>query len=459
VLDAQYRLKASNRGITVIIRRSSVLLALLLLMLLPVFAWGADGAALSRDLPPGLQVPAAATAGPDFDVERATEAYLNLLSLEQRAQSDAYFEGGYWLQLWQLLYGLGASVLLLATGWSRRMRDRAQRISARPWLSTALYAAMFLLATQVISLPLSIYTDYIREHAYGLSTQSFGAWLADQAKGSAIALVIMPFVIAGLYALLRRAGERWWLYAGMASFVLILFVSMIAPVFVAPLFNDYKPLPAGEVRESILSLARANRIPTEHVEWFDASRQTTRVSANVSGFAGTTRVNLNDNLLKKTSLPEIKAVMGHEMGHYVLNHSLRLPLYFSLLIAFGFWFVHATFDRAQRRWGQRFGVEGRADPAGLPLISALFSMFFFFATPVSNSIVRQAEAEADAYGLNAAGEPHGFATAAMRLSTYRKIHPGKWEEAIFYDHPSGYDRVRRSMEWLKEHPQAGRRAP
>lgn len=444
-----------------IVRTSKYLFALLLLCfaLLPIAAWSADGATLARDLPPGLQVPAAAQPGPDFDVERATEAYLDLLSPEQRAQSDAYFEGGYWLQLWQLLYGLGTSALLLATGLSRRMRDRARRFSARPWLSTALYAAMFLLVTQAISLPLSIYTDYVREHAYGLSTQTFGAWLGDLAKGSAIALVVMPWVIAGLYALLRRAGERWWLYAGMASFVLILFVSMIAPVFVAPLFNDYKPLPAGEVRDTILSLARANRIPTEHVEWFDASRQTTRVSANVSGFAGTTRVNLNDNLLKKTSLPEIKAVMGHEMGHYVLNHALRLPVYFSLLITFGLWFVHATFDRAQRRWGQRFGVEGRGDPAGLPLISALMSVFFFVATPVSNSIVRQAEAEADAYGLNAAGEPHGFATAAMRLSTYRKIHPGKWEEVIFYDHPSGYDRVRRSMEWLKEHPQAARPAP
>jgi STE24 endopeptidase len=447
------------RGIAVIVRRSSVLLALLLSMLLPVLAWAADGAALTRDLPPGLQVPEAAVVGPDFDVERATGAYLNLLSPEQRAQSDAYFEGGYWLQLWQLLYGLGASVLLLATGWSRRMRDRARRISARPWLSTALYAAMFLLATQVIGLPLSIYTDHIREHAYGLSTQTFGAWLGDQAKGGMIALAIMPVVIAGLYALLRRAGERWWLYAGMAGFALMLFVGMIAPVFISPLFNDYKPLPAGEVRESILSLARANRIPTGHIEWFDASRQTTRVSANVSGFAGTTRVNLNDNLLNRTSLPEIKAVMGHEMGHYVLNHSLRRTVYLGLLITLGFWFVHATYDWTQRRWGQRFGVEGRDDPAGLPLISALFSIFFFMATPVSNSITRQAEAEADAYGLNATREPHGFATVAMRLSTYRKIHPGKWEEAIFYTHPSGYDRVRRSMEWLKEHPEAGRPAP
>lgn len=221
-------------------RQSKFLLTMLLslLALMPALVWSADGAALARELPPGLQVPEAAKPGPDFDVERATEAYLNLLTPEQRAKSDAYFEGGYWLQLWQLLYGIGISAVLLASGLSRRMRDHARRISARPWLSTALYAAMFLLATQIISLPLSIYTEFVREHAYGLSTQTFGAWLGDAAKGSAISLVFAPFLIAGLYALVRRVGDRWWLYAGMASCVFILFVSMISPVFVAPMFND-----------------------------------------------------------------------------------------------------------------------------------------------------------------------------------------------------------------------------
>jgi STE24 endopeptidase len=149
-------------------------------------------------------------------------------------------------------------------------------------------------------------------------------------------------------------------------------------------------------------------------------------------------------------LPEIKAVMGHEMGHYVLNHSLRLTLYTSLLMLIGFWFVNRTFGWTLARWGRRFGVEGLGDPAGLPLIVALFSVFSFVTIPLNNSIIRQAEAEADAFGLNAAREPNAFALSAMRLSTYRKIHPGHWEEIIFYDHPSGYARVHGSMLWLKE---------
>jgi STE24 endopeptidase len=122
----------------------------------------------------------------------------------------------------------------------------------------------------------------------------------------------------------------------------------------------------------------------------------------------------------------------------------------SLVLALGFWFVQRGFDGALARWGRRLGLRDRADPAALPLALAILSLFFFLVTPVVNTIIRQAEAEADMFGIDAAREPHGFAMAAMRLSTYRKIHPGPLEEFLFYDHPSGYERVQRSMRWLQE---------
>ncbi len=404
----------------------------------------------ARELPAGLIVPEAAQPGPGFDVDKATESYIALLSPEQRAQSDAYFEGGYWLQLWGFLYGLLICVVFIATGLSQKLRDVAKRISHRPWLYTAIYAALWVIAGTLLGLPLALYTDFYREHAYGLSNLSLAGWFAEGGKSLLISLIILPWIIAGLFTAVRKLGDRWWLSAGLAGFVVILVLGMIAPVFISPLFNDYKPLPEGPVKSVIFSLARANQIPTDNVVFFDASKQTTRVSANVSGFAGTTQVSLNDNLLNKTSLPEIKAVMGHEMGHYVLNHSLRLTVYMSILIMFGFWFVHTVLDKVIARFGVKYGISERTDPAALPIAVAVFSLFFLVLTPVTNSITRQAEKEADLYGLNSAREPHGFATAAMRLSTYRKIHPGKWEEIIFYDHPSGYDRVHSSMLWLQE---------
>ena len=414
------------------------------------FGWAHADAPASRELPPGLQIPDAARPGPAFDVDRATEAYLDLLSPEQRRLSDAYFEGGYWLQLWGLLYGLGVAAVLLWGGIAQRLRDMARRLSRRPAVYTWIFGILFVLVYFILGLPWSIYTDFIRERQYGLATQDFAGWFGDALKSLMVSVIVAPLILVALYAAVRRAGERWWIWASGLMFVFALFGQMLAPVYVEPLFNDYKPLREGAAREAILSLARANQIPTDHVVEFDASRQTTRVSANVAGFAGTTRVAMNDNLLNKTSLPEIKAVLGHEMGHYVLNHGMRGTIYVSLVFVFVFWLTHRLLDGSLARWGRRLGLEGRADPAALPLAAASISILLFLATPLLNTIGRQMEAEADAFGLNAAREPNGFAMAAMRLSTYRKIRPGALEEIVFYDHPSGYDRVHGSMLWLKE---------
>jgi STE24 endopeptidase len=408
--------------------------------------------AIARDLPPGLQVPDAAKPQPGFDVDRATEAWLGLLSPEQRRLSDEYFEGGYWVGLWEFLYGLGVLALLLVAGWSRRMREIAERWSRRRFLAGMVYAALFIVASFVLDLPLSIYVRFWREHQYGLSNLSFGGWIREALIGLAVEVVIGSVILALLIAGVRRAGARWWAWAIGPTFVTLLLLNLITPVFVAPLFNDYKPLPDGPVRDTVYALARANEVPTDHVAWFDASKQTTRISANVSGVLGVTRLSLNDNLLNKTSLPEIKAVLGHEMGHYVLNHVFMLAVYQTVLIAFALWVVHLGLDRSLARWGSRLGLRDRADPAALPLGLAIFAVVWFLLTPLSNTMVRTVEAEADAYGLNAAREPEGFAMASMRLSTYRKLRPGPVEEFVFYDHPSGYERVRRAMLWRKENP-------
>jgi STE24 endopeptidase len=405
-----------------------------------------------RDLPPGLHVPAGAVAGPGFDVDKATAAWLAILSPEQRALSDAYFEGGYWLQLWGTLYAIAVMAVLLVSGASRRLAELTARASQRPPISVALYGAGFVILVWLLSLPLTLYTDYYREHQYGLSTQAFGPWFGEQLIGLGVSVVIFAIVISGVYAGIRRAGSRWWIWATGMAFVFTLLINMLYPVLIAPLFNDFKPLPDGPVREAVLSLARANGISTEHVEWFDASRQTTRVSAHVAGVAGLARINLNDNLIEKTSLPEIRAVLAHEMGHYVLNHPVKLTVFLTLIYGIGFALTHRLFDRALARWGPRLRLRDRSDPAALPLGAAILIALLFVLSPLTNTVVRGSEAEADAFGLNASREPQGFASASMRLSTYRKLAPGPIEEFIFYDHPSGYDRVHRAMTWLKENP-------
>jgi len=330
---------------------------------------------------------------------------------------------------------------------SRRLRERAQRLTRRRPVQVLAYAAMFIAVTTVIGFPFSWYSDFLREHQYGLSTQTFRLWLGDQARAFGLALVLGPLVIAGLYAVLRRAPRSWWIW-GAAFVVLVQLVgATIFPVFIAPVFNTYTRIEDPAVREPILRLAHANGIQATEVWQVDASRQTTRISANVSGLLGTERITLNDNLLRRCSPACVQAVMGHEMGHYVLNHGYELVVTLGLVMAVGFAVAQWTFERLRRRYEGRWGVTDVADPAGLPLLLLILTLYTFAATPVVNTIVRSNEFEADVFGLNAARQPDGFAEAALKLAEYRKLEPGTWEERIFYDHPSGWTRIFTAMTW------------
>jgi STE24 endopeptidase len=429
-------------------RTRSILIALCLLL-----ATATGLAAQAGPAPEGAPVAgrAGAAAAGSFDPEAATRAYLDRLSPEEKERSDSYFEGGYWLQLWSFLYGLGVAWLLLGTGLSVRMRNLAERITRRGPLQTAVYGLQYVLLTALLAFPLTVYTGFFREHQYDLATQGFGGWLRDWAVGLGVGAVMTAIALPVLYGVIRKAPRTWWLWGTGVGALFLAFVILVSPVYIDPLFNTYKPLEDLAVREPILSMARANGVPADEVWEFDASRQTTRISANVSGFLGTMRVRLNDNLLNRTSLPEILAVMGHELGHYVLNHIYELLIELSLILAGGFAFVYWGFGRANARWGGRWGLRGIGDVAGLPLLGVLLSVYFFAMTPVLNTVIRSNEAEADVFGLNAAREPDGFAEVALKLAEYRKLDPGPIEEWIFYDHPSGRARIRMAMEWKAEH--------
>lgn len=399
-----------------------------------------------------LLVPLAAGAQqPPFEVDTATHAYLERLSGEQRARSDAYFEGGYWLLLIGFLFGIVEMWLLLGLGWSARMRDLAKRVTANGPLRTGIYAALFVLLTAVIEFPLTWYTRFYREHQYDLATQTFGPWFSEQLIGLGLGLILTPLLLVPLYSVFRRAPRTWWLWGSAVALIFLVIAQLLTPVYIAPLFNTYTPVERPEVRDPILAMARANGVPVDNVYVFDASRQSTRISANVSGIFNTMRVSLNDNLLNRTSVPAIKAVMGHELGHYVLNHAYEGMMFFTLVVLGAFGFLRWSFDAALARWGSSWGVRGIADPAGLPLLVVLFSIYGFVLTPVLNTFLRVNEAEADSFGLNAAREPEGFAETALKLSEYRKLDPGPLEEFLFFDHPSGRARIHMAMQWKAEH--------
>jgi STE24 endopeptidase len=381
------------------------------------------------------------------DANAATQAYMDRLPAAVVDRSNAYFEGGYWLQLWNFLLGLAISLAILSGQRSARVRDWAQRVGRNAFVRDALYGGFFAVAGWLLSLPLTIYQGYFREHAYGMATQTFGPWFVEQLIGLAVSLMVTALAVGALYAVFRRSGDRWWLWGTVTAMGLITLAMLVGPVWIDPLFNTYKAVEPGPVKDAVLTMAHADGVPVSNIFEFDASRQTTRVSANVAGIFGSAAVRLNDNLLRRTSLSEIRAVMGHELGHYVMNHVYKGIAEFALVVLTGFLFAKWTMDRLLARYGPRLGLRGVTDVASLPLLTAVFSVFVFAATPVTNTLTRTLEIEADRFGLNLAREPHGEAEVDLKLTEYRKPDPGPVEEFIFFDHPSTRFRIHDAMRW------------
>ena len=392
-----------------------------------------------------------APVGPSFQVEAATRAYLDRLPAEERARSNAYFEGGYWLQLWDFLCGMAIAALLLESRCAAKLRIVSERMTRFKSIHAFAYWAQYSVLAAALGFPLALYSGYFREHKYGLATQAFPGWFWDYVKGLLVTVVLGGVLIVMLMGLVRRSPRSWPTWGSVVAVPFLAFTILIGPVFIAPLFNQYTRLSDPKVLNPILSMARANGIPASEVFEVDASRQSTRISANVSGLFGTERITLNDNLLARCSLPEIKAVMGHEMGHYVLHHGYAITLFFGVLIMVGMTVLRWVLDRLLRWRGSRWDITATSDLAVIPLAVFLFSAGSFITTPLTNTFIRVHESEADMFGLNASQEPDGFAEAILKLSDYRKLEPTPFEEWVFYDHPSGRTRIRAAMRWKAEH--------
>jgi STE24 endopeptidase len=384
-----------------------------------------------------------------FDPELATQQYLDTLSPEAKQKSDSYFEGGYWLILWNLLYGVAVAWVFLSLGlshWIKGLANKVKNIN----IQNLIYIGLYLLFAFLLTFPLSVYEGFIREHQYNLSNLTFSGWFGEEIKGLIISIVFGSLILMLIYIAIRKVQENWWIWASGIAFFFVVFGMFIGPVFISPIFNKYQTLEEGQLKNEILSMARANGVPADNVYQFDASKQSNRISANVSGIGSTIRVSLNDNLLKRCTPAQIKSVMGHEIGHYVLNHVYKGMVLFAIIILIGFAFVNWALLKSISRWGGKWSITSISDIGSLPLFIVIFSIFFLFATPVFNNFSRTIELESDYFGLNASQEPDGFASVDMMLSEYRKISPGPLEEILFFDHPSGKVRVHNAMTWKAE---------
>jgi STE24 endopeptidase len=387
-----------------------------------------------------------------FDPAEATATYLSKLSPEAHSRAVAYTQGGHWILLWTAVISLAIYVLLVRSGVLVRLRDRLEARGFGPLGVSALVLGAAFVAETLLNLPWSVYADWARERSYGLSSQPLAGWLGESALASVIGLPVTLALAVGIYALIRRAPKTWWLWSAGLIAACSVAIMVVAPVYIAPLFNKYEPAPPGAVRDAVVALAEANGVPSDRIFIYDGSRQSNRYTANVAGLFGSTRIAMSDVMFAKgADLAEVRAVVGHEMGHYVLNHGWRNAIVLSILAVLALFTVDRLFAPAARWLGAR-GVRGLADPAGYPVVVAILVGLGLISTPVTASLTRIGEAEADRFSLERVNEPDGLARALVKTIEYRAATPGPIEEVLFYEHPSVGSRVRRAMDWKAAHP-------
>ena len=397
-----------------------------------------------------------ATAVAAVVVAEAAAWLLRPREIEQPVQADenAYFAhaeltkardyaSGQRLLLVGSLVAEGVVLIVLASGRPAATRRLLEQLSARPVLGGAAAAAGLSAVVAVITIPFGI-AAHERSVDVGLSTQSIGAWLGDWGKGTAIGAVLAAAVGTFALWLMRRFGGRWWIPGSVGVVAGAAVLSWLAPVVLAPVFNDFEKLPPGQARSDVLELADRAGVDIGQVYEVDASRRTTAINAYVNGIGSSRRVVLYDTLLKDLNRGERNAVVAHELGHVHGKDIGRGLLFVALVTPLALIFASGMAGEIARREGAEPG-----QPAYLPAFAVAIAATTFVIGIAGNQLSRGVEARADTFALELTDDPRGMIELQERLADRNLSDPdppGAFT-FLFGTHPPAIDRIGAALAW------------
>lgn len=360
------------------------------------------------------------------------------------ARTLAHFGGVAWtvFALWLLARGrAGAGI-----------RDWAARLSHRVWVQGLMVAPVWLLILAVLDLPASVYMHYVYR-VYGISVSSWGLWLGDLAKSTALDLIVGTVALSALYALMRRSRRRWWLWFWVLAIPCEVMAVFVVPIMIDPLFDHFSPLaardPALVVQLERVAAKGGLSISPDRMLVMDASRKVAAPNAYVTGFGASKRVVVWDTTLTMEKPDEILSMYGHEQGHYVLHHIYLGMLYsFAVMLVF-FWIGYRVFVWMVRRFGVGWGVVAVDDWSSVGALLLLVTVLGFLAEPVGNAFSRWEEHAADVYGQEIL---HGLVADPQEVTvrSFERLgelwlddpEPNSFVEFWTDSHPSIAERVR-----------------
>ena len=367
----------------------------------------------------------------------------NVAVPEASAEAMRYYKSGNILWIVQWVWMLVIPLLFLFTGFSARLAGFSKKLGKNWFLTICIYVVLFIAIYQVLSLPLDFYSDYVRQHEFGLSNQTFGRWAVNEGKSFLVTALFGVAFIWIFYLLLKKSQRRWWFYCSLVGIGITLFTTMIYPVWIDPLFNHFGPLKDQQLEKNILELASRAGIEEKHVYEVDISKDTKATNAYVTGIGKTRRIVIWDTTLNAFNEQELLFVMGHEMGHYVLHHMWWLMVYMSVLfIAIGY-LIYRSAGAILHRHRKRFGFQHLYEIASFPLLFFLLNLFTLLTTPLSNAFSRHFEREADRFGLEITQNNEAAGEAFAKLGSQNLVNPRPGPIYTFWQgsHPAIGERI------------------
>lgn len=380
--------------------------------------------------PPPRPAPSPVSESTAVEVPPATPAALR------------YYASGNRLWVLDQIVSIALLTLMLFTGLSARMRTLARRIGRNWFFTIVVYFVLFTIAISLATLPLTFYVEFVRQHDYGLSNQTPQKWWTDWLTALAVTCAAGAIFLWVPYLLLRKSPRRWWLYTAAAAIPFLIIANLVAPIWIAPLFNRFEPMRDKALEARILAMADRAGIEGSRVFEVNKSVDTKTLNAYVAGIWQTKRIVLWDTIIARLDDRELLFVMGHEMGHYVLGHVWQLLALSSLLILALLYAAFKTMGAIVARWGKQFGFSELADVASLPLLLLVTSVFSLVIAPAPLALTRHLEHEADRFALEITRTNHSAGTAFVKLQQDALANP--WPGTMY-------------KLWRASHPPLGER--
>lgn len=303
------------------------------------------------------------------------------------------------------------------------------------------YIGILMAAQMILSLPFSIYSTFVIEERFGFNKTTPTVFALDRVKSIGLGILIGAPVLAGVIYILLNAGGFAWLYGWAGVTLISLILQFIAPTWIMPLFNKFKPLEEGALKSAIFDFAGKVSFPLRNVFVMDGSKRSTKSNAFFTGFGKNKRIALFDTLIEKHTTEELVAVLAHEIGHYKKKHILKSMVYSFFHTGIIFYFL--SIFLGHKGMFDAFYMENMSVYAGLIFFGMLYSPVEMILSVVMNISSRKNEFEADNFAGQNTGKPESMISALKKLSSdnLSNLTPHKFYVFLNYSHPPVLERI------------------